>query len=222
MTQDLEGLPVNMYNFTSIFNQHQFSQELQLSGREGPLQWIGGVYYFREKGLELAQARAFAFLNPAAPVGHNTFGNTDNSSVAAFGQANYQITDRLRATAGIRYTWDRRELVLHNAIDRTDPTSCVVVRDVPGGPCDQTRIAKFNYPAWTAGLDFKLTDDTLIYAKTSGASMAGGWNIRDFSRPLSSRRTSATSRPGLRPRCSTAACARTWPSSMPGNRTCSA
>src|SRR3546814_3481030 len=80
------------------------------------------------------------------------------TSYALFGQLNYDFTDRLRATAGFRYTWDSRELVIHALTDRDDPDSCAVVRDVPGGPCDQTRKAKFKYPAWTAGLDYKIND----------------------------------------------------------------
>src|SRR3546814_16220582 len=49
--------------------------------------------------------------------------------------------------------------------------------------CDQTRKAKFKYPAWTAGLDYKINDALFVYAKTSGASMSGGWNIRDTFAP---------------------------------------
>src|SRR3546814_4538514 len=72
---------------------------------------------------------------------------------------------------------------MHALTDRDDPDSCAVVRDVPGGPCDQTRKAKFKYPAWTAGLDYKINDALFVYAKTSGASMSGGWNIRDTFAP---------------------------------------
>src|SRR3546814_13363777 len=44
--------------------------------------------------------------------------------------------------------------------------------------CNQVQKAKFDYPAWTAGIDYQATDDLFLYAKTSGAAKAGGWNIR--------------------------------------------
>src|SRR3546814_10510119 len=44
-------------------------------------------------------------------------------------------------------------------------------RDIPGGACGRTRDIDFDYPAWTAGLDYKVNDSMFVYAKTSGASM---------------------------------------------------
>src|SRR3546814_15272341 len=44
--------------------------------------------------------------------------------------------------------------------------------------CNQTQNAKFDYPAWTFGLDWQATDDIFLYAVTRGAAKAGGWNLR--------------------------------------------
>src|SRR3546814_18486328 len=35
----------------------------------------------------------------------------------------------------------------------------------------------------TAGLDYKVNESVFVYAKTSGASRAGGWKLRDSSAP---------------------------------------
>src|SRR3546814_573895 len=70
-------------------------------------------------------------------------------------------------------------------LDR-DTLECAIPadqRDIPGGACDRTRDIDFDYPAWTAGLDYKVNDSMFVYAKTSGASMAGGWNLRDSIAP---------------------------------------
>jgi iron complex outermembrane receptor protein len=182
-TLDLDGLPINLATFNSHYGQHQFSEELQFSGNWRDLDWIGGAYYFREQGTERSDFEAFGFLNPkgpgAATVARNTDGNTDNISYALFGQTNYHFTDALRGTAGVRYTWDERKLVTHPLLNRDDPSTCALpIRDVPGGPCNYTSDARFSYPAWTLGLDYKLNDALFVYGKTSGASMSGGWNIR--------------------------------------------
>src|SRR5690606_3570941 len=63
------------------------------------------------------------------------------------------------------------------------PAQCIVSSpDVPG-VCAQTDSARFDYPAWTLGLDYQVNDGLFIYAKTSGASMSGGWNVRSTVAP---------------------------------------
>src|SRR3546814_6544016 len=86
-------------------------------------------------------------------------------SKAIYGQINYHLTDRLRATGGLRYTWDSRKLVLHTRLDR-DTLECAIPadqRDIPGGACDRTRDIDFDYPAWPAGLDYKVNDSMFVY-----------------------------------------------------------
>lgn len=185
--EDISGLPVNLVAFDGYFRQRQFSEELNVSAKLENLDVIGGMYYFVENGLEINHSQSFGFLNPNGPAAQvvttGTDGDVRNSSVATYAQANYHVTDSLRVTAGIRYTWDNRKVVIHSLANRDDPASCTVIRDVPGGPCNQTRDRNFSYPAWTFGLDYTLSRTIFVYGKTSGASMAGGWNIRDTISP---------------------------------------
>lgn len=176
--QDLDALPIGIASLYGVYRDKQFSEELQILSSSGPLHWIVGGYYFIEKGYEEADTVLLPALLGNRPSQSDS-GNTRNASYAVFGQVNYDITDRLRATGGIRYTWDTRKLIRHSRIYRDDPASCQLTDlDVPGGPCSETNNAHFSYPAWTAGLDYKATDDLFLYVKTSGASVAGGWNIR--------------------------------------------
>lgn len=179
-TLDLDGLPINLVSFRSSYDQQQFSQEFQFSGSIDKIDWIAGAMYFREESEEFAESRSFSFLNPAAPLGRGTSGDTENTSMGVFGQLNYQLTDKLRATAGYRYTRDRREIVRHPLIDVTSGQCAIPAanRDVPGGACDQSQAVNFDYPSWLLSIDYQLDEDILLYAKTSGAAMAGGWNLR--------------------------------------------
>src|SRR3546814_1081799 len=103
-----------------------------------------------------------------------------------FAQGYYELTDTIRATGGIRYTWDRRNTVLHNVRAYGLPgattvgglDNCVNADNDAPGVCAQTQKAKFDYPAWTAGLDWLATDDIFLYAQTSGEAKSGGWNTR--------------------------------------------
>src|SRR3546814_19718638 len=73
-----------------------------------------------------------------------------------FAQGYYELTDTIRATGGIRYTWDRRNTVLHNARAYGLPgtatvgglDNCVNADNDAPGVCAQTQKAKFDYPAW--------------------------------------------------------------------------
>ncbi|WP_336971195.1 TonB-dependent receptor [Sphingobium aromaticiconvertens] len=176
---DLDGTPVSFLEPYNRYRSKGVSQEFQLSGTMGEFSWIGGVFYFREKNTEQSDARIFAgpwFRNYADIV---------NESYAGYVQGYYQISDRLRATAGFRYTWDKRHVVIQNLAAIYPAPVCgvdVANRD-DGVNCAQTLDKKFDYPAFTVGLDYQVTDNIFVYAKSSGAYMAGGWNLRQGSAP---------------------------------------
>jgi len=199
-TLDLDGTPAGAIAFNSAYLQDQFSQELQLSGAIGNLDWIVGAYYFREEGNERSDSFAL-YSVPAlgglnlAPSGRNL---TDfvSKSTALFAQVNYDITDKLRATAGFRYTWDKRSAVgrgvnnirgvpepvfVGGRVIVIQPNTCRVgttAGTTPPAACAFPQEASFSYPAWTFSLDYQANDDVLLYARTGGASLSGGFNTR--------------------------------------------
>jgi iron complex outermembrane receptor protein len=198
---DLDGTPLSLLSFASVWEQDQISQEIQVSSSWGDVDWITGAYYFQEDSSGVSRSRSFGIFAdlfaPGAPidavrqVGRGTNTTNDNTSKGIFFQANYSFSDALRGTAGIRYTWDGRDIVRMpnnaevsafrpNALD-----NCTIPeanRDNPN-VCAQTEKADFEYPAWVLSLDYQLNDDMFLYAKTSGASMAGGWNVRGLALP---------------------------------------
>src|SRR3546814_13125686 len=126
------------------------SDLLQLSGKSGRLEWIGGLYYFIEKGYEEADAKSFSILDPNAKAFRNTSGDARSVSKAIYGQINYHLTDRLRATGGLRYTCDSRKLVLHTRMDR-DTLECWIPADhraLPVADGDRTPDSDFDLSAW--------------------------------------------------------------------------
>lgn len=198
VTVDLDSLPVNLFTFASEWDQEQFSQEFQLSGSWGEkLNWITGLYYFEESSSDYSISRAFGIFSDlfapglpvelgGAPINAGSDGIFDNTSFGAFVQANYQFTDALRGTAGIRYTKDDRDVLWRPEAPQSGqlvPAECVVNAPDKPGICAQTDGATFEYPAWTLGLDYQVSDNLFIYAKTSGASMSGGWNVRSTVAP---------------------------------------
>jgi iron complex outermembrane recepter protein len=194
---DLHGFPTSVNPFTiflpnatsafiSTYNNKQFSEELQLSGSLGALDWQTGVYYFKESGDE--QSRAFVLGGVQSA---RTLSDYSSRSVGAFAQLNYHVTDALRVTGGFRYTWDKRTIDRHSTNNWRLPDALEVCTVGPNAgltaaaaPCTDPRAASFKYPAWTLGADYRVSDQLFLYAKTSGASMSGGFNSRFVPAPF--------------------------------------
>jgi iron complex outermembrane receptor protein len=182
------GAPVAAIGFASDYTQSQFSQELQLTGTLGRIDYILGAYYFRETGYERIDSATF-YNTPLANF-RRDLSSFKARSVGAFAQANYRLTDRLRATAGFRYTWDTRFINRRGTTNWRLPAEqqvCAVGpnsgRTAAQALCNDPNSAKFSYPAWTAGLDFAINPQLFVYVKSSGASMSGGFVSRPVPPP---------------------------------------
>jgi iron complex outermembrane receptor protein len=104
-----------------------FSQELQLLSRgDGPLSYVAGVYYFKDKlnGTFINQQlpRTIRSGAVAAPItlAQNGSGFYDQQrpeteSNAIYGQLTWKATDALSVTLGARYTEDKKDFRFANA-----------------------------------------------------------------------------------------------------------
>ncbi|MDB5687675.1 MAG: TonB-dependent receptor [Rhizorhabdus sp.] len=168
-----------------------YSEEIQISGDiTDSLRFITGGYWSRETGSEYSRSQIFGGLL------RNSIAGAKNITKGLYAQVYYDVSPTLRAVGGFRYTWDTRDTALHNQqvlglpadYPGLSPTgfNCNNNNIIPGAPgaaalaaaCDQQQHKKFSYPAWTAGIDWRPSDGVLLYAKTSAAAKAGGWNTR--------------------------------------------
>jgi iron complex outermembrane receptor protein len=183
---DNDGTP---YHFTGGFDgffsnridQKQFSQELQLSGDVGPVDYILGGFYFVENGRDVSRSGSLFPLSLA--IGFND-GDIRNRSIAGYGQLIYNVTDALRLTGGLRYTEDRRRLFSRNRNQdfltgvQTSALPAAVRDGDPNDPFRATFSRTFNYWSWLASIDYQATDDLFFYAKASRSQRSGGFNTR--------------------------------------------
>lgn len=80
---------------------NQLTQELRLSGESGAnWHWLAGLYGYRVTNSGDFIVGGF----PLAQVSRNRL-----EGLAAFGEATYKLTDRVRLTAGGRWSYDHRE-----------------------------------------------------------------------------------------------------------------
>jgi iron complex outermembrane receptor protein len=142
---------------------HTWSHELRLGGRTGDLTWVAGLYRFTEDNnvdfrVFLATNSYLSFIQPEVTA----------KSWAAFGQGTYAVTDRLRLTAGLRYTEDQKArnggTFLTNSAGAITSTVVLNVAD-----------AKWDALNWKVGADFDLTDSSMLYANAATGYKAGGY-----------------------------------------------
>jgi iron complex outermembrane receptor protein len=145
----------------------QYSQEITFASRKfGPLSFVTGAYYYYNDN-KFASNRIAQSKNPAF-------------AYAGFTEVNYEITDRLTAIAGIRYSKERRANKGRAGlgVPPVDPAPYIL------GPVT-------SFDAWTPrfSLLYKATDETNVYFTYSQGFKSGGVQSGAFLLPAALRST---------------------------------
>ena len=151
-----------------------FYQEFRIvSGLKGPINFTGGINFFKSTGsasfqiyhpaIELFAANIFG-LPPEAQLFNSDTPFAQTKSFAAFGEAYYKLSDATKLTVGLRYTKDKKAI-------RT--------RTIFLGAPPPFTVGSGSYDAFTGRvvLDHKLSDDNLLYASFSRGFKGGGLNV---------------------------------------------
>ncbi len=151
---------------TSHIRNRTFSQEVQLQApKSARLQWIlGAFYYHSSAGLQPLDFKGSA---QAANGGEQRIVDTAKvDSYSAFAEANYEIFDATKITAGIRYTSDHlgNDVVVYNATA------------TPVAPGPFTQSDQFSKVTYRAVLDHHFAQNVMAYASYSRGFKSGGYN----------------------------------------------
>ncbi len=86
----------------------QTTQEFRLqSSTADALQWIGGLYFFKEKMT--VDSFNYDSFSAGDPQNGYAYQHQDSTSWAAFGSLNYAVTNDLKIRGGLRYTNDKKD-----------------------------------------------------------------------------------------------------------------
>lgn len=150
-------------------HQTQFSQELQLTGDLGQLNYLAGLFYYNEDVKEnvttiLASAVGSNFIR----VNRSVTYSQNTKSWAGFGQLGFKpafLDDRLELTAGLRYTKDDKSET-SNTIQTTTTTS------------NTTQSGKDSWDnlGYSFSASFKFTPEVMLYGRVASSYRAGGFN----------------------------------------------
>ncbi len=166
----------------------QFTQEVKLSGSAfgGLVDYVGGVFYFRE-----SNNTDFADLfniGSAGPVGvplvlaDRTLRNT-TEAWAGYAQVDVKPIENFTVTAGIRYTDEVKTFGVRDnrasCNDGSIEATCIDTANLraPNGvgiPTQQR--AKLWTPRFA--LAYKASDDLMLFASATNGFKSGGWNAR--------------------------------------------
>lgn len=150
---------------------HFFSEELRLAGGAGKLRYLIGAYYFDQRVHTARGLGLGADLGvPGNPV-LTTMGSVKTQSGALFGRLDYDLTDRLSLSAGVRYTREKKR-------------AHFVQGDVTGifpflGFPDLTFDGRSNDDdlSPSASISYEIAPDTNAYARFSSGFKSAAFNV---------------------------------------------
>lgn len=166
---DFDTLPNTIADVKAFYSDDQLSQEFQLNyDAGGKVRGVAGLYWFTGSagGQVLNNFYGLSF--------GDTQGVVDTDSVALYGEFTWDFAERWALTLGGRYTDEKKTADVYN-IGYTDATftrpSGVVAADFEDSVSFQNFSPKVS-------LDFKVSEDILLYALASRGFKSGGFNIR--------------------------------------------
>jgi iron complex outermembrane recepter protein len=185
---DVDGSPAPLNYFLQKFEQNsqQDSYEWQIAGNafDTKLQWLAGLYYFEESGIDFSNSNGASSLQSSGVTGGTYNGTIDqNESKSVFANLVYQLTDTISVSGGARYTEDTKPVSVN--AEQTFVTGATACRfDVGTAPnanpenCTWNQSDDYDHVSWTAAVDWAVHEDVLLYVKSSNSFRSGGQNLR--------------------------------------------
>ena len=177
--------PVVQTGAETILSSEIFTQELRVSSETATrLQWTAGLFY---RSTSTGRTNE-SFSTPATvtvPAGQDAFLRDENSeykTFALFGEVNYDFTDRLTGTVGLRWYSESRDTRSLTSGYTFEILNAVGV-PAPLGESTSDDEADVVNPKFN--LSYSFLDDHLAYATISKGFRGGGNNsFANFTNPL--------------------------------------
>ncbi len=171
--QDSDGTPIgrsrNLVNSTA----KTFTEELNLGGTTGRLDWVLGAFYFTQDNTNTFRAAGTApNVSTIGTISAPRDTAANPRAWALYADGTYRLTDRLAVVAGIRYSWEKKTFITPFPITTTNPAQASAAQPyLPGGQVSKT------WDAFTPrfSLRYEIADNTNIYASFSKGFKSGAY-----------------------------------------------
>jgi iron complex outermembrane receptor protein len=201
-TEDGDGIPATIIEFTTINNMKQWSEELRLSHSADRFRWQAGAYYLnididasaKTVGAPV-QGLANDLLNPpdgSEPVidhigidpAVDQIYTLKSKNWSVFAQTEYDFAGNNTLITGLRWSQDNKHLLYHSfysdktatgAIDNNVPGFNLQQSIINAGGGDQDRV---DYGDWAARLelDHHFSKDVMVYGSYNRGIKGGNFN----------------------------------------------
>ena len=185
VVSDADGSIAPIGHTEYFVDSESFSQEIRLTGNTEKLDWIAGAFYYDDDKdrLDFSVPVVVALFGGGFPYSFNSEATLETKSWALFGQAEYSLTDTITFIGGIRYTDEKKDLLISDdlenpgiAIDQTtfmpifDPDTGAPVIFLINEKIDETEVTG------RVGLDWRPNDDVLAFFSFSTGYKSGAFN----------------------------------------------
>ena len=153
----------------------QTSEELQLiSPGDGRLRYLAGLYLYSQDSETqrdaIGGAQSIA-LGIAPGTGVLSGGDLKTENAALYGNAAYDLTDKLEASVGLRWSWEKK------TVDWSIDGGAAPAFNIATGTVADDRVDRDLSP--TATLTYRITPEINVYGRYSTGYKSGGYNL-DF------------------------------------------
>ena len=201
-TQDMDGTQYQQLDSNTPGSIRSFYQELRLVGDSGRVRWVAGANYGRDRAFERqvlsTDDLSSNVIIPGLPILTRSAVYTDQyiSTYAGYGNLEFDLTERLTAQGGVRYTRNIRNFegcgydgdgttylsfnVLTELftgappIETLGPGSCLTFNPEFQPSLVVGRLSQDNV-SWRGGLTYTFDNSAILYANVSKGWKAGGF-----------------------------------------------
>ena len=174
---DNDASELNVAQLSSNDTDRQLSQEFNLKYVARGLKAVAGFYYITETDSLIQMGLtppSIVTVPPAAGLITAT-PRVKSTAEAIFAQATYEVAPRVSLTGGARYTSEKK--TMDQFFTRTSQNPATFGVTSPGFPITFKTSLKDNGFTPKIGVDFKATDDALLYVSATQGFKSGGFNF---------------------------------------------
>lgn len=186
---DFDGLAENFASVFFVSDADTQSHELRFRSKDpGPFQWIVGAFYAKEDLAEVYNSGFGASFGPGFEIVRTPY-DQSVETWSVFGQGEYQLTPELNAVIGLRYEQEDREIFnlgtfVPGFSGAFNLGTCTVPFNTATCTTDLlSRSLSTDEVTGKAALEYKLSEDVLIYGSVSRGIKSGGFTAYNTLNP---------------------------------------
>lgn len=185
--EDGDALPVEVIVFQTQAKYKQFSEELRLSGDMGGLRWQAGAYFLDMKikghmatiGAPAIGAALAAGLPGVAPTVSENY-DVKSKNWSLFGQADYDLGDKVTVIAGLRYSKDTKSVIYDSTVVEGAQSAPIASNQSFAATRPSADRISHGDVAARVSLNYKPDVDTLLFLAWNRGIKGGNFTLNGY------------------------------------------